>query len=399
MRRCFPKPILFQKQLLSGHIRQWYPATWRPYSSAPAVMGQTEVKVQMRVGSSGTISLEYLSYVAKAKVAQLITQSSIRSPPIPSSHSPVIIYLPRGPVMASGPDLLPSLALGANATVVRLNYRLSNQYPYPTPIHDVLAGYDWIKSHLGHDTDVSGDIRQVIQARKLGICGELIGGSLAGMVAVTECHTDQQGISAAVLGNPISDWTALFPPDQHTDRSEPTALPQHIAKKPTTSNVKSHDGPTIGSLLSLRDTIFPQPAKFFDPFASPSLFFCTPGFDLPPAVNLLLAEEASSSELPSSPFDLPVVRKRRYHRIHPPLNVDLRLPRTRVELGKASVLRDQGIEFVELMRRSVTLREREEPTGVDSAGKFELLDRGGTGLWCEKVAGDVGRWLGEALRS
>lgn len=216
---------------------------------------------------------------------------------------------------------------------------------------------------------------------------------------MTECHTDQQSISAAVLGNPISDWTALFPSDQDTNRSDPTALPQHISKQSPTSKANPHDGPTIGSLLALRDTVFPQPAKFFDPFASPSLFFCTPGFELPPVVNRLLVEELSSSKTPLSPSDSPIVKKRRYHRTHPPLNADLRLPRMRVELGETSVLRDQGIEFVELMRRSLTLREREESTGVDSARKIELLERGGAGLWCKKAAGDVGRWLGEALRS
>lgn len=310
----------------------------------------------------------------------------------------MIIYLPRGrPVTTSEPDLLSSIALSSNATVVRVNYRLSAQHPYPTPVHDVLAGYDWIKRHLGKCTTSPGDSPKVDQALKLGVCGELIGGSLAAMLALTECQADKQSISAAVLGNPISDWTALFPADQSTDAIDPTSLRYHATKDPKASTAAFHDGQTTGSLLRLRDKIFPRPAKFFDPFASPSLFFRTPSIDLPPTVNLLLVEPSSSEpEIPE-----PLVRKRRSHRTHPPLNSNLRIPRIRVEVGRENVLHDQGIELSQLMRRSVTLRQRTarslEEGEADGEDQIELLERDGAGLWGEKEAGDVGRWFAEVL--
>ncbi len=288
-----------------------------------------------------------------------------------------------------------------------MNYRLSSMHPYPNPIHDVLAGYDWIKAHLGQGTAAPPRNTSGTQARKIGICGELIGGSLAGMLALTECHVGMQGIGAAVLGNPTSNWTNLFAPDQDPDANGPTSLQHDPSNKIAASSAASHEGPTIESLLLLRETIFPNPATFFDPFASPSLFFRTPGSDLPPRVNPLLAreesssEDGSSSESSSSEPDAPEPGKRlrRFHRRYPPLN--LRLPRIRVDLGKQNILQEQGIEFVELMRRSVVMtRGKDHPKMEKTDGKdqIELLEREGLGLWSEKEANDIGQWFAGVLR-
>ena len=216
------------------------------------------------------------------------------------------------------------------------------------------------------------------------------------MLALTECHIDQQGISAAVLGNPVSDWTSLFPAVESTEADHLTSSHRHSAKKPGASKVDSQNDLTIDSLLKVRDAIFPRSAKFFDPFASPSLFFRTPSIDLPPAVNLLLVDT------PSSEVDVPetLVRKRRSHRVHPPLNSNLQIPRIRVELGKEHVLHDQGTELAQLMRRSVTATRRKElpeEGEADAKDHIELLERDGMGLWGEKEADEVGRWFAEVL--
>lgn len=338
-----------------------------------------------------------------------MSESSIRHPPKPTPDNPVIIYLPRGgPITTSGPDLLTVLCLSSNATVVRVNYRLSAQHPYPTPVHDVLAGYDWIKAYLGQGTAPPRQMGWKTQARKIGICGELIGGSLAGMLALTECHVNKLGIGAAVLGNPTSDWTNLFAPDDDSDANASTSLRHDKTDMAAALAVGSHEGPTINSLLSLRDSIFPNAASFFDPFASPSLFFRTPSFDLPPRVNPLLIKDKSSSEdeslsEPSSAeADVPeTVVRSRFHLKYPPMHLNLQIPRIRVELGKKNVLQGQGIEFVELMRRSLVIaHRRDHPGGEQTDGKdrIELLEREGLGLWSEKEANDIGRWFAEVLR-
>ena len=355
-------------------------------------------------------------HLAKAKVATLTSQSSIHPPPRPSSHSPIIIYLPRGgKMMAPGPDLLPSIALGSNATVVRLNYRLSDQQPYPNPIHDVLAGYDWIKSHLGHGATSPSDSSKPNQARRFGVCGEFIGGSLAAMLALTECHTDVQGISAAVLGNPIADWTSIFPVDENTDANGPAPS----QRRSVASGAGSQVNLTLDSILHIRKTIFSGPAKFFDPFASPSLFFCTPAMELPPAANFLsLSDDLASSS--SSDYDesLPRGKKRRHRRTYPPSHTNLQLPKIRIEVGKENILHHQGKEFAQLIRKSMNALKLEqhhreqlekgdeassemekEKEGVEEEEKerTEVLEREGAGLWGEKEADEVGRWLAQRL--
>lgn len=310
--------------------------------------------------------------------------------------------------MASGPDLLRSIALSSSATVVRLNYRLSAQHPYPHPIHDVLTGYEWIKSHLGQGATSAGDSPSLNQERRFGVCGEFIGGSLAGMLALTECHADRQGISAAMLGNPIADWTSLFPPDENADANEPTPSQRHKIKRSAASGARSQDNLTIDSILQIRKKIFPQPAKFFDPFASPSLFFCTPAMELPPAVNPLSISDdqasPSSSELSSSPSS----KKRRHRRTYPPSNTNLRIPRIRIEVGKENVLHDQGMELAQLIRKSTNAlkleheehkeqSEKGEEWYEEQGERSEVLEREGAGLWGEKEADEVGRWFAQRL--
>ena len=364
-------------------------------------------------------------HLAKAKATVILTsQFSIHPPPRPSPHSPVIIYLPRGGnVLASGPDLLPSIALSSNATVVRLNYRLSAQHPYPNPIHDVLAGYDWITSHLCQGTTSADGSPKLDQARRIGVCGELIGGSLAGMLALTECHTDEQGISAAILGNPIADWTSIFPVHEDMDAKGRTHSQLSKTKRSQASGASSQDSPTIDSILRIRKTIFPKAAKFFDPFASPSLFFCTPAMELSSTSNLLSPsddEAASSSSAASSSTELgdsqaSNSKKRRHRRTYPPSShTNLQIPRIRIEVGKENILHDQGVELAQLIRKSTrTLKlehyydntnqeqsgnKREEVTTEEDEERKELIfEREGPGLWAEKEAHEVGRWLGRRL--
>lgn len=335
----------------------------------------------------------------------MIEPSSIRPPPRPFFNSPIIIYLRRRRRYRDQEthlNLLPSLALSSNATVVRVSYRLSNSIRYPQPIHDVLAAYDWIRSHLGQSTPEAN------QERKIGVCGELIGGSLAAMLALTECHTDRQSISAAVLGNPVSDWTALFSEMPSKPSANLRRLPSSKGLTPMRLLDKASN-PTIDSFLKIRDTIFPQPVKYYDPFASPSLFFRTPSVDLPP--------EPAPRDNPRTPFESssssehivpelevePLVKKRRSYRKHLEGNSNFRMPRIRVELGKEHVLHDQGMELAHLMRRSALLSKRTEMAAgaeggaLDAEDRIELLEREGLGGWGEKEADEIGRWFAKVL--
>ena len=82
----------------------------------------------------------------------------------------------------------------------------------------------------------------------------------------------------------------------------------------------------------------------------------------------------------------------------------------RVEVGKDNALRAQGLELVELARRSVGLWEeggkdsvwKEDGTTKIGAGvgegRIEVVEREESGLWGERELAELGHWFGEVLR-
>lgn len=59
-------------------------------------------------------------------------------------------------------------------------------------------------------------------------------------------------------------------------------------------------------------------------------------------------------------------------------------------------MKDQAIEFAELMQRSVNLYEEKSEASRD---RIEVVERGEDGgLWKEKDVMEIGRWMGEMLR-
>lgn len=231
------------------------------------------------------------------------------------------------------------------------------------------------------------------------------------MLALTECHSQKPGaISTAVLGNPVADWTfpaaesALEGADLSDTRSESVEPPSR-RRTPTKARpidswtaFANSDSLSAQSLISARDTFFTKSEKWFDPFASPLLFFRTASTEIP------TSEPASPETDPAA--DLPV-KKRKARRRHPPLHSDLRLPILRVDVGEESLLRDQGMELVERVRRSSPSYARQNvgwdgevlaTEEVREDDDVRLVRREGVGLWGEAELMEVGVWLGEALR-
>ncbi|KAI4219587.1 MAG: hypothetical protein LQ349_008312 [Xanthoria aureola] len=316
----------------------------------------------------------------------LSLQMRIRNSPRPTSDAPIIIYLACGlrPEEHHRPihNPLNSLALSAQATVVEICYRLSPKSPFPKPIHDVMAGYDWIRKYLypspkkrdiGSHPNTSYALPSLQPKKRIGVCGELAGGSLAAMLALTECNLN--GITTAALGNPIVDWSSPLGP--------------HIPSDSDNLN---------RSIKDLHNTSFAKPEHRYDPFASPLLFFRTPAYELPtPSLY-----GTNFSPLANGGFPKPdnssteLVPRRRSHRKHPPPGSGLVFPATRIEVGPRFPMRDQAIEFAELIQRSVDLYEETSETPHD---RVELVERGeDEGLWEEQDVMEIGRWMGEILR-
>ncbi|KAI4203366.1 MAG: hypothetical protein LQ350_001887 [Teloschistes chrysophthalmus] len=309
-------------------------------------------------------------------------------------------------------DPLTTLSLSAHATTVHIAYRLSQQTPFPRPIHDILAAYDWVRKHLVSSVPQTNSHGSSHHHKSVGVIGELAGGSLAASLALTECHSHKPGaIKAAALGNAVVDWSSLFHNNNNTSDTQSESLNRE--------------------LLALRSRAFLRPADRYDPFASPLLFFRTPAWELVPEPVLygfppspcasVSASSPTATTSPSSPTasssetkgqEEELFQKRRSHRKYPPLASNLRLPRTRIEVGRESggVLREQGMEMAELMQRSVDGMARDDgylpELNVASGGggggggrkRVEVVEREGM-LWGEKEMVEVGAWIGDALRS
>jgi acetyl esterase/lipase len=319
----------------------------------------------------------------------------------------VILYLPRGPSLitagATGEgiqeplDALPSLALTANATVAHLNYRFNREQDrWPAPLHDVLAGYDWVLRHLA---------RNDAGHNAIGVCGELIGGTLAAALALTEGRrllNDSAHVSAAVIGNPIVDWTGMYRVSRPSTLA-PAADETKAKKKPRArkkSAVPSWEANAFSeqlssdALLRARNQLFSSPQHCFDPFASPLLFFRTPSVEVPGSsrrpdpMEELFAEidgRAAPSTLSSA------MKRRRGHRRHPPADSDMLLPFTRLWVGEDSILKDQAIDLARGIDRNVERRLD------DVTERIDVKFMPGLGLWRNEDITNIGRWFGHML--
>ncbi|KAL4792446.1 hypothetical protein BDV19DRAFT_380821 [Aspergillus venezuelensis] len=147
-------------------------------------------------------------------------------------------------------------------------------YSYPTPVHDTLAGFDWVQRHL--------------QPSRLGVMGSGIGGSLALMLALTE----PTSVTAVAALDPVCDWTSL----------------DEYCTSPNAPRKKRYAPRDLVPLLKARERFFEKHEKYFDPFASPILFLRSPGKDTPKVypryvkgpehtVPLLVSEEPEGLEL------------------------------------------------------------------------------------------------------
>jgi hypothetical protein len=126
-------------------------------------------------------------------------------------------------------------------------------YKYPTPVHDTLAGFDWISQNL--------------QPVQLGILGSHIGGSLALMLALTE----SKSLHAVTALEPVCDWVEFdeyctIAPDENEDSS-----PRRVKWQ------QSMGPPDLVPLLQARERFFQTLERYFDAFASPILFLRSAG--------------------------------------------------------------------------------------------------------------------------
>ncbi|KAK2735008.1 hypothetical protein FQN57_001384 [Myotisia sp. PD_48] len=279
-------PWLF-KPRISGGSRHW-----RSFSKA-TTSALHEDTVRVPIGNNGHITLRILK------------------PAEQSDTSNVIFYLPPGPIFEAPrqkhdassanhengrlePRPVPIrspqeiLATTTGSTVVTVKYRLGRErvggrqktHKYPVPVHDTLAGFDWVQENIKYDN--------------FFVYGQHIGGSLALMLALTESRS----ITAVATEHPVCDWVGLddycitdidnptekeeTEPEANKELNEASNEPEGDDELHARKRGRKKKGPTpapadLVPLLEARKKIFRTPQNYFDPFASPALFLRTPG--------------------------------------------------------------------------------------------------------------------------
>lgn len=386
---------------------------------------------------------------------QLLTPRSIYYPTAgpPPTHGPstVVLLLPRGPLLNHPEsDIANASYLRSTLpyTVAQINYRLGRDNPYPTPVHDVLAGYDWAVEHLLPKRSITRAGRSEHVGR-VCVLGELLGGSLATMLALTECRKGQPGVVTAAVNSPLIDW---IQPEDIDLRAPRSSLAKHG---------QSHSGLSIDDFLRARGYYFPKPEAYFDPFASPILFFRSPGAEVPVSTrseldelellsnieredfhrqqqllsgigNLSMLQDIASGNSSEEGAEASKSNPRKASRQFPSKSLNLSLPSLHVSTGNASPLADQAVELAGAMRKSIARQFRatsgrrngfrqkvlmdHEEEQMDEQQRLERLAEEaeandkvsfgwneGLGLWDQSPAGRKGletatAWVREQLR-
>ncbi|KAI1141550.1 hypothetical protein F5Y05DRAFT_265494 [Hypoxylon sp. FL0543] len=353
-------------------------------------------RVSVRNGSSGFVTID-LHNIAKV-----------------SSPDPLLIYLPPySTAFADRPAQVPRFLQRRPVAVI--NYRWAGLNPleteelpssksneqseedelphlsWPTPIHDTARAYDWIIENLSPSTSTR---------RNIYVYGSYLGASLATSLALTETHPHaRMGIRGVVAYNGIYNWT-MFLPD-HPINNPPKQRSMSIFEE-----ILAHSGdPKFQDMKRHAEALFGRPDNIFDPFASPCLFFQTPGLLVPPSFDASALPPPGTSilDLSTDPEDVsqqlltPLRHPRRSPLVFPPRKSTLKIPETlllhspppplppsllrrrlrRKKSHAGNSFRYQAEQLAGLMRRSLD--------------KFELKER-------SKWDDDFESWHDEAAR-
>ncbi|KAI6792952.1 hypothetical protein KC360_g6532 [Hortaea werneckii] len=267
---------------------------------------------------------------------------------------------------------------------------------------------------------------------RIAVSGELIGGGLAAMLAVTECRIGEAGVVAAALNNPIVDWVGI------DDGKE-----LHFASE------EMED-----LLLTARNKLFRRPGHYFDSFASPVLFFRSPGKEVPKfsaggplddlehlayleredffRQQLALSamsnrlHDAETEEVEDDSNGQKTNSPRKTSKRYPSPSLGLKLPPFHISSGFLSPFSEQADELAQLLRKSFLRTAQTSDFGrkvllpeeignlsdeekwerqalvAEAYEMVELVQGGGEGLWGCDGEGESGlrgavAWLRERL--
>lgn len=170
---------------------------------------------------------------------------------------------------------------------------------WPTPIHDTLAAFDFLTRTLTPppSTGTYEDFRP--QRRDVYVYGSYLGASLAASLSLTESHAHKPMAVRGLLAlNGIYNWTTFLP--DHSVNTTRLKMQRDLGLDLSVLEQRDHSGQDLGMLKALLPRLFRQPDNLFDPFASPVLFFHSPGMMVPPSFTERWRPKYPSQQSPTS---------------------------------------------------------------------------------------------------
>lgn len=259
---------------------------------------------------------------------------------------------------------------------------------WPNPVHDTAFAFSWLADNLAPE----GNGR-----RDMYVYGSHLGASLATSLALTESHTHARfGVRGVVAYNGIYNWT-MFLPDHRINRPRTKALSAIPPPSPV-------EGSHLDRLQGQMPRLFGKPANLFDPFASPSLFFHSPGLAVPNSFTMSMINSTMIDALATRKTLEVTPTPRKSHSVFPPRKSTLKIPETLLlhdspvpvpakastTSTKASKTRRraaaaprgntfeaQAQELVQLMRRSIEKIELKERSKWDDDVNPEAAEEEG----------------------
>ncbi len=130
----------------------------------------------------------------------------IYRPPTERETLPVLIFLHGGGWSVGDLDTYDgdarNHAVGADAVVVSVEYRLAPEHPYPAAVEDAWAATQWVAEHadeFGGESD------------RLAVAGDSAGGNLAAVVAQLARDAGGPAIRFQLLWYPATTWDTSLP--------------------------------------------------------------------------------------------------------------------------------------------------------------------------------------------